>query len=226
MRRIALALLLLLPASCASFEAAACGGPTDPGANGEVRVPKELGGLDVKRDPVATKTLNKESAPEDTYQCPGTGRVYAMRKAKELRAVLQFSRLAPDARLDDIEFLRGLVKGPTGNILEPIERNCVDVYYATGAGNEQKVTMWFKDRHMFFLTVREDPTLPGVPVGVDFELVLDEALTRVTPAGYTEPDPKTCPDPSEAPEPVFTPTPATTTTPAGSVPASPVASAT
>jgi len=221
MRRLAFAsLLLLLPTGCASFEAAACGGPGDPGADAEVILPDTIGGLDVERDRNATQTLNKESNPKDTYQCPGSGRVYALRKAKELRAVLQISRLAPDARLDDIEFLRGLVKGPTGNILEPIEQNCIDVYSGTSAGNEQLVTMWFKDRYMFFLTVREDQTLPGVAVDVDFASVLDEALRFVTPEGYTEPDPAACPSPSVDPVPVITPS----EVPIGTLPASPVTS--
>lgn len=221
MRKAALALSLLLLTGCAQFTAAACGGPNDPGADEHVVVPDEIAGLKVERDKEATATLNKDSDPKDTYQCPGGGRVYSMRDVKpraergdpkeegELRAVLQISRLAPDARLDDIEFLRGLLKGPTGNINEPTEINCIDVYVATAAGNEQLVTMWFNDRYMFFLTVREDATVPGQVVGIDFRSVIAESV-KLGPPGYVAPDPASCPEPSLAPTTAPTSLPPTT----------------
>jgi hypothetical protein len=204
LRRLALVSLLVIPAGCASFKAAACGGPDDPGAP-EVVMPEEIAGLKVKLDKKATKAINSEDSFDATYQCPGGGEVYALRKNKELRAVLQISRLAPDARLDDIDFLRGLVKGPTGNVLEPIEVNCVDVYPATSSGNERTLTMWFTDRFMFFLTTRENQTLPGVAVGVDFDRVLSEAVL-IGPPGHDTPEPGECPPPVFDPIPTEIPT--------------------
>lgn len=165
---------------CASFEAAACGGPDDPGAGQKVLMPDNILGLKVKREKEATKRLNNETEPDATYQCPGEGVIYALRDGKELRAVLQISRLAPDARMEDREFLSGLVRGITGSILEPVELNGVDVYQTTSTGNEQIVTTWFHDRFMFFLTVREDQTLPGQPVTIDFD-GLKEQLVQIEP---------------------------------------------
>lgn len=217
MRRFLLVLLLLLPVGCAKFAAAACGGPDDPGAGQEIVVPSKIAGLDVKLDKKATKSLNAASDPDKTYQCPGSGRVYSMRKAKELRAVLQITRLAPDARLDDIDFVRGLVKGPTGNVLESIEINCTDVHIATSSGNEQVVRMWFTERFMFFLTVREGATLPGQVVGVNFDDVLAQSVLLV-PRGIEPPDPEACPDPVSTLLPTTTPTTVpsgTATTPTG-----------
>lgn len=233
MRRLALGLLLLLLTGCAQFQAAACGGPDDPGADEHVVMPDKIAGLTVERDVESTKTLNQESTPDKTYQCPGSGRVYAMRDVKplrerkdpdekgELRAVLQISRLAPDARLDDIEFLRGLLKGPTGNVAQPLAVNCVDVYTATAAGNEQIVNMWFNGRYMFFLTVREDPTYPGQVVGVNIEDVLKESV-MLGPPGYEPPDPASCP---AAEFPTFTPTEAPSEEPTGSTTAVPTGTA-
>jgi hypothetical protein len=178
-RRVAIALIPLALVGCSSFEAAACDGADDPSAKTEIAMPATIGGLKVREEGEATEKLNVESDPAGTYQCPGTGRVYSLRKGKELRAVLQVSRLAPDARLDDIDFVRGLVRGITGGLLEPEEVDGVDVYTATGA-NQQLISSWFTDRFMFFLTVREDETVAGLAVGVDFKAVRTEAV-RLAP---------------------------------------------
>lgn len=211
MRRLLVALLLLALPGCAKFQPAACGGPDDPGAGRNVSVPKEIGGLQVELEKSATKRLNNEADPAATYQCPGSGRVYAMRKKKELRGVLQISRLAPDARLDDIDFLRGLLNGPTGNVLQPVEINCVDVYRAVGA-NDKLVIMWFVERWMFFLTLRESQTLPGVPVGVDFDRVVQEVVL-IGPPDRARPEPGTCATPK-----LIDPSTLPSTAPTGSAP--------
>jgi len=177
-RRSAASLTLLLSiAGCASFTPAACGGPDDPGAGVVLQMPDTIGGLRVKEEKKATKQLNEESTPDATYQCPGEGRVFTLRDGKELRGVLQVSRLAPDARLEDREFVSRLVRSITGNILQPERVGDVDVFRAVSAGNEQIVSTWFRDRFMFFLTVREDASIQGQPVDIDFQQVLTDAVS-------------------------------------------------
>lgn len=183
MRRVSVALLTLaLSASaCAKFTPASCGGPDDTSANTELEWPATLGGLKVRQAATATKKLNQEASPEGSYQCPGGGKVYALRDGKELRAVLQVSRLAPDARLNEREFLSRLVRSVTGNVREPLKVEGVDVFQATSAGNSQLVTTWFQDQYMIILTVRESQTIAGQAVDVDFDQVLKDAVT-VRPA--------------------------------------------
>lgn len=177
-RKVALLVVLAMGLSaCASFEAAMCGGPDDATLGMEVSPPDRIGGLRVVPEPDAAESLNTASEPKDTYQCEGA--VYALRDGEELRAVFQVSRLAPDARLDDREFLRNLLGGITGAVPQPVEKEGVDVYQIVSNG--QIISTWFHDNFMYFLTVREDPTIEGQAVNVDFEQVLNEAL-NVRPA--------------------------------------------
>lgn len=177
-RPLAAAVLLATSISaCASFTPAACGGPDDTTLGQAVTPPAQIGGLRVVPEDDATESLLTASEPADTYQCDG--KVYALRDGKELRAVFQVSRLAPDARLADRDFLRNLLGNITGSVPQPVEKQGVDVYQIVSNG--QIISSWFHGNFMYFLTVREDPTIEGVAVDIDFERVLDEALT-VTPA--------------------------------------------
>lgn len=178
MHRRSLAAALLLAgtlSACASFTPAACGGADDTTLGLEVVPPKQIAGLDVVAEKDATKALVTASEPEATYLCDGT--VYALRQDKELRAVYQVTRLAPDARLDDRTFLRNLVGNITGSVPQPVEIGGVDVFQIVS--NEQIISTWFHGNFMFFLTVREDPTIEGVAVDVDFDRVLADAITVV-----------------------------------------------
>jgi hypothetical protein len=176
-RVAAAALLAMSLGACASFEAAACGGPDDTTLGMEVAPPERIGGLRVVPEDEATESLNTFSEPEDTYQCEGD--VYALRDGEELRAVFQVSRLAPDARLNERDFLRNLLGTITGSVPQPVDMEGVQVYQIVSNG--QIISTWFHDHFMYFLTVREDPTIEGQAVNVDFEQVLSEALT-VRPA--------------------------------------------
>lgn len=180
MNRRLLAVAALVAGSltaCSSFTPAACGGADDTTLGLDVTPPKLVGGLDVVAEPDATETLLTSSEPDATYLCDGA--VYALRKKDELRAVFQVTRLAPDARLDDRAFLRNLVGNITGSVPQPVKISDVDVYQIVA--NEQIISTWFHGNFMFFLTVREDPTIEGVAVDVDFETVLAESI-GITPA--------------------------------------------
>lgn len=176
-RALAAAMLIATVTACSGFTAAACGGSDDQTLGLEVTLPKALGGLAVAREKAATKKLNAASDPKDTYQCDGV--VYSLRDGEELRGVLQVTRLAPDARIENRDFLRNLVGNLAGSVPQPVQVGDVDVFKVSQ--NSQLITSWFQDHFMFFLTVREDETIQGLAVDVDFDAVLNDAL-KILPA--------------------------------------------
>ncbi|HVL33382.1 MAG TPA: hypothetical protein VM600_07360 [Actinomycetota bacterium] len=153
----------------------ACGGgaaAVDVAANQAISVPPVLGGLEVSAEPKATERAKKEAA-QDSYAADI--QVFSLRKAKELRAVLQVIRLTPDARPEDREFRREVI-GKIGGTTRAPEKIAETLVYRA-KDNQKVINLWFKGRFMLVLIVREAETVAGVDPGVNSQQVLVEALS-------------------------------------------------
>jgi hypothetical protein len=122
-----------------------------------LQVPPTIAGLAVTSDASATKKLLSTSRGSNSFATDGV--VYALRRKKELMAVLEVLRLTPDARPEDREFRRSIV-GQIGGRVERPQRVGERLVYQT-KGNQQFIYVWFFDRLMAVLIVRDDKAIAG-----------------------------------------------------------------
>lgn len=164
-----------LATAAACMLAAACGTPAatnvhfDPDAS--LRVPPVLEGLEVREESTASRTLERAAKRGNAYVVDGN--VYGLRLRDELKAVLQVSKLAPDARPDDKEFRRKVVNQIGARVTRP--RGIAGVLVYQGTANEQQISVWFVEGFMNVLMIREEETLPGEGLGFDPEALLRAA---------------------------------------------------
>lgn len=167
---MALALVATLGASCGGGKRIACNSPEDPSKGMTINLPPSLGGLRVAKEPKAIKQLIK-TAKVNSYVCDGA--VFSLRDGEELRGVLQVARLTPDARPEEKEFRKTVADGSNAK-RQPVKIGETLVYQ--GNFNKQLIQLWFVDRFMLVLTVRENAAAAGQPVGVDLRALTAEAL--------------------------------------------------
>lgn len=161
--------------------ASACGGAAiagnaavcradDPANRRTLLVPPTLGGLRVEANSTATTKLLSAAKGSSTYLCNAL--VFALRDGKELKAVFSVERLSSDARPTDKEFRDNLVNDILGTRRKPEKIGDSLVY--RGSVNDQVISVWFNDRFLELLFVREDQANAGV---VDETRILVEALS-------------------------------------------------
>lgn len=169
---LAFAVLAAFASACGgSAGAAECNTAADPTKGTTINLPPSLGGLRVAEEKDATEELLKASKV-NSYLCDG--RVFSLRDGTELRGVLQIGRLTPDARPDEKEFRKTVADGM--NAKRAPEKIGETLVYK-GNNNKQLIQVWFVERFMVVLTVRENETVAGEPVGVDFTTLTTEALS-------------------------------------------------
>lgn len=136
-----------------------------------VPVPPTIAGLTVERDAKATDELN--AAPRklsvdgaESYAVDGV--VYTLRfvqgKIRELKAVLQITRLSDEADIEDKDFRRKIVDQIGRGPIKPGKHGDLLVYARTGIS--QTIYVWFVGRLMYVLSVRtdRDPGSPAPPL--------------------------------------------------------------
>lgn len=171
-----LARRLPLAFAALAIAATACSSGPDPNApqpedNLSIGVPPTVAGLRVEFSQKATTRMNKEAAGSNSYV--RDARVFELRVGKELRAVYQVVRLAPDARLDDFDFRRTIASS-IGGSQAPANIGGVAVYETRR--NSQVINTWFEGKFMQVLIVREDETVEGGGTGVNHGQLLLELL--------------------------------------------------
>jgi hypothetical protein len=149
-RRAAAALAVVLVASTL----AACGGSRVQGTAGKQikqlppdLVPVELLGLPVTQEDMSGTVARSNDAFVDAVG------LYAMRRDELLYATLQVSRFRSNAPVKEAKFRSSLITQIGGSTAEPFRMGADTVYRTTG--RKQTITVWFRDRYMFVLSVRE-----------------------------------------------------------------------
>jgi hypothetical protein len=141
--------ILLAAASCGSKSV---GSPGVPGKDitpvDTVAVPTEVLGLTVRAEDVH----NALAAGSRTY-VEATS-VYSFRRSEVLQATLQISRLQDSPRYRSTEFRRALIAGLGATQAVPIRVNQDQVFVTTG--NQQRLSVWFRDRYLFILGVSDN----------------------------------------------------------------------
>lgn len=124
----------------------------------EVDVPPALLGLPVAKEDVLATVNQISGGPEDK---PGEGRTYvegnAFYSVREpdglLEATIQVTRFTKDAPVKSGRFKRQVVQQIGGSTPQVIKVGDQSVYLTAGA--KQKLFAFFKERHLFVLSVRE-----------------------------------------------------------------------
>lgn len=165
---------MIAAATLLAAAASACGGAganaPDPSDRLTMPIPAKVANLRVVPEPKATKKLRTE-AGRNSYVRDAS--VFALREGKELKAVLQVIRLTPDARPEDREFRKSVACQIGGTCRQPTLVNGVIVY--SGVVNEQVFYIWFIDRFMQVLIVRQT-LVTGGPSSIDIQKVLKTLL--------------------------------------------------
>jgi hypothetical protein len=134
---------------------AACGSPSSSGVSGKAikplaasAVPATLGDLEVHSEGVQ----NLIASTKDTY-VTAVG-LYSLRQDNLVKATLQVSRLTDkfDYRSDK---QRALLADKIGGARSDPHRVGSDIVYLT-QGLRQQISVWFRSRYLFVLSVRED----------------------------------------------------------------------
>jgi len=150
MRRISGAVLAVVLAAVVP----GCGSASSAEPVAEVRqlpadmLPTSLMGLTVKREDV------KETLERGKQSFVDALGLYSFRRDDLLHATLQVSRFSADADVDDPQFRAQLIANlGTGGRSQL--RLSDDTVYLT-SGQRQNVAVWFRDRYLFVLNVRQD----------------------------------------------------------------------
>jgi hypothetical protein len=148
-RRVLVVALVLL-----SVTAAACGNDRVDGTAGSrikqlpaTFVPSELLGLPVaQEDMKATVSRSKDAFIESVG-------LYSMRRDDLLQATLQVSHFSKDAPVARAGFRQSLVSQIGGSRVQPYRMGTATVYRTTG--RKQVISLWFKGRDLYVLSVRD-----------------------------------------------------------------------
>ena len=148
-RRVAGCVLVLL-----TFATSACGNERVTGTAGKSIeqlppdfVPGELLGLPVAQEDM-TETVSRS---QDAF-IESVG-LYSMRRDDLLQATLQVSRFREDAPVEEASFRSSLVSQIGGTRVQSYRMGDETVFRTTG--RKQVISLWFKGRHMFVLSVRD-----------------------------------------------------------------------
>jgi hypothetical protein len=150
-------------AGCALVAAAltgsACGGDRVSGTSGDeiaqlpsTLVPTELQGLPVSQEDMTdTVSRSKDAFIESVG-------LYSMRREDLLQATLQVSKFRDNAPINRPGFRVSLVNQIGGSRVQPYRMGKETVYRTTG--RKQVISVWFKDDHMFVLSIRDTYETP------------------------------------------------------------------
>lgn len=138
----------------AALAASACGNERVSGTAGDRivqlpadAVPSELLGLPIAQEDM-TETVSRS---QDAF-VESVG-LYSMRRDELLQATLQVSRFRENAPVDEAGFRSSLVSQIGGTRVQPYRMGEDTVYRTTG--RKQVISLWFKGRHLFVLSVRD-----------------------------------------------------------------------
>ena len=160
--------LCLLLTAAAVFGAGACGGD-DKKASPKLKeitaasMPTELLGMPVQAEPSADLIKGDRQAFIDEIG------LFSMRKDDLLQATLQISKFSPDANVDDRKFRDALATQISSAEPQILRMGEHQIYMSASA--KQSLVVWFKDRTMFVLAVRQEFEQPRA--------LLREALAKV-----------------------------------------------
>lgn len=113
------------------------------------RVPAQLLGMTLEAE--KTADLVKSGGKQPFVSELG---LFAMRREDLLQATLQISRFTPEAKIEDERFRAALAQ-QVSNSEPQILRMGEDQVYMS-ASQKQSLVVWFKERTMFVLAIREE----------------------------------------------------------------------
>ncbi|MGI8792089.1 MAG: hypothetical protein ACR2H3_02745, partial [Acidimicrobiales bacterium] len=127
-----------------------------PGADGIAisgpeAFPGELSGLGV--DPEYASAVENQKRP--FVEAVG---LYSLRQGDTLQATLQLSRFTEAANTDDERFRRSVVQQVGSTVPHEVTVGETTVFITTG--RRQQVAVWFQDRTLFILGMREEYDTP------------------------------------------------------------------
>jgi hypothetical protein len=114
-------------------------------------LPSEMLGMQLQREESASLVKAKRPFIEQVG-------LFSMRKDKLLQATLQISRFSKDAKAKDARFRESVVNQVSVSTPQILRMGSETVYLSTG--QRQSLVVWFKDRTMFVLAVREEYPQP------------------------------------------------------------------
>ena len=80
--------------------------------------------------------------------------LYSLRRGELLEATLQATTLNGRARVNDVAYRRSFVNSLGGS--EPLPLTLGDITVWSTTSNDQRLSVWFRGRHVFVLAVRKD----------------------------------------------------------------------
>lgn len=144
-----------------AFLAGACGGggAGDEGRDGEkvaalagTFIPAEVLGLNVTTE----NTKDYVDAVNRSYM--DEFGLYAFRKGDLLQATLQVIKFTEDANYEDPKFRGQLVTQIGSSKAQPFRMDETEIQLTTGT--KQQIGIWFKDRYMFVMSIRDEYLQP------------------------------------------------------------------
>lgn len=116
-------------------------------------VPASLLGLNLAPEPSIVDNVKETS---DSY-VEAVG-MFSMRKGEILQATLQVSRFTEESKSERSSFRRSIIQQIGSTIPQEYRMGDQPLFLTTG--KQQKIAVWFKDRHMYILTTRADYPTP------------------------------------------------------------------
>ena len=133
---------------------AACGPDPVEGTDGKAietlpadLLPSEIMGLEVTQEDMSASLSTQQDSFVDAVG------LYAMRRDELLQATLQVSRFRDNAPIDQASFRSSVVNQIGGRRVEAYRMGDDTVYRTTG--RKQVISLWFHDRSLFVLSVRD-----------------------------------------------------------------------
>lgn len=114
-------------------------------------VPSELLGLTVAEEDASSVKNQKRPFVEAVG-------LYSLRDAEDLQATLQLARFTETAETERASFRQAVVQQVGSTVPHRVQVGDHDVYITTG--RRQQVAIWFQDRTLFILSMRDDYPTP------------------------------------------------------------------
>jgi hypothetical protein len=118
----------------------------------QTSVPKTLNGLAVKQESIDTP------GPRTSRDYLSDIRLYSLRRGKQLEATLQIGRFRGSAPVSSLSFRRSIA-ARIGSVV-PVEHRVGDSTVYVTKSKRLSVAVWFRERDLFILSIREDYSTP------------------------------------------------------------------
>lgn len=137
----------------------ACGGKAVAGTSGKEikQLPPDFVGSELLGLPIAQEDMTATVARADDAFVESIG-LYSMRRDDLLQATLQVSKFRSNAPIEKASFRSSVVRQIGGRTIETFRMGSTTVYRTTG--RKQTISLWFRGRYLFVLSVRESFTQP------------------------------------------------------------------